>query len=206
MTISIANKPASSSASSKFVNSLLKGFREKLKYYLFKGSIKETQSNVITLTEETDPQKLELESRRALAYNTFYDQIYIFLSLRERGGFSIKYLDSFKENILRDTNPLFSQDENLGMLFLIDLIKEIRRLRQKVYINGRTFNKPLEIAINDMICKLYNSLPESTYDRLVGDELERECKEMAEFKERVIEMYPDNSEAQESYLRLHGFV
>ena len=205
MTLSIANKLISSSASSKFVNSILKKFREKLKNYIFKGSIKENQSNVISLTEETDPQKLELEFKEKLAYATFCDDLYIFLS--EPRDFSIRYLDSFKERILREKNPLFSQSKNLKMLFLIDLVKEIRKLRQKIAKNKASiFTESMQADIDQMIYKMYNNLPESTYDRLMGDELERECKEMAEFKERVKELYPDNIEAQESYLRLHGFV
>ena len=205
MTLSIANKPASSSASSKFVNSILKGFGTKLKNVIFKSSHEENQSNAVFITQETDPEKLELEHRKALVYNTFFDQIYIFLSLSKRRGFSIKYLDCLKETILRDKNFLFTQDENLRMLFLIDLIKEIRKLRQKIYQNrGSIDNHTMEDDINKMICQLYNNLPENTYELLRGEELELECQEMADFQERAKELYPDNIEAQESYLRLHG--
>lgn len=205
MTLSITNKPVSSSASPKFVNSILKGFGTKLKNVIFKSSHEETQSNAVLITQETDPEKLELEHRKALVYSTFCDQIYIFLSLSKRRGFSIKYLDCLKETILRNKNSLFSQDENLRMLFLIDLVKEIRKLRQKIYQNkGNIYNRPIEDDINKMICQLYNNLPENTYERLRGEELELECKEIAELKERAKELYPHNLEAQESYLRLHG--
>jgi hypothetical protein len=174
MTTGKTNLFISHSASSKFINSTLRAFKEKIKNYIGKGSIKENQSIALSLTEETDPQQLEREARKTLAYNTFFDQIYIFLSLSKRRGFSIKYLDSFKERILRDKSSLFSQAENLEMLFLIDLIKEIRKLSQKTNIGkGSAYNAPIESAINEMTRKLYNNLPEPTYDRLVGDELER---------------------------------
>ena len=205
MTLFIANKTTLSFASSKFVDSILGGFKEKLKNYIVKISTKECEDNIFPLIEEADSQKLKLDSRKTLVYNTFYDQIYIFLSLRKRRGFSIKYLDSFKKKILSGKDSLFSQDENLKMLFLIDLIKEIRQLRQKIDINkGGAYNEPMESAINEMTRKLYDNLPESTYDLLVGDELERECNEMAELKEKAKELYPDSYEAQESYLRLYG--
>lgn len=206
MTTSKTNLFVSFSASSKSVNSILKGFGEKLKNYIARGAIREKQGDTLSLSEEeeTDPQKLKLEYKKALVYNTFCDQIYNFLSLGKRRGFSVKYLDSFKERILRDKESLFSHSENLEMLFLIDLIKEIRKLRHKIEKNKRDINNGfMQADIDQMDYKMYNTIPESVFYRLENDRMEGELNERLQ-KAKVL--YPDNLEARENYLMLYGFV
>ncbi len=204
MTTSKTNLFVSFSASSKSVNSILKGFGEKLKNYIARGAIREKQGDTISISEETDPQKLELEFKKNLAYTTFCGEIYIFLS--KPRVFSIRYLDYFKERILREKKSLFSKSENMEMLFLIDLIKDIRKLRQKIAKNKGGFsNEYMEADINQMIYKMYNNLPEDVFYRLECDRMERQRNEMLELGETVKELYPNDPEAQDNYFAMRGF-
>jgi|GEM_PF-3417371 len=210
MTTGKANIFVSLPASLKSVNSILKSFGEKLKNYIAGKIFENNQAETLLLLEELDPRQEELNAIKGMAYDGFCEHIFYFLI--ENPAFSIKHLNSFKDRMLKypEKESLFSKSENMEILFLIDLVNEIRKLKQKINKDKRgIFTQSMEKQVNEMLDKMNKNLPEDVCHQLENHwarlEIREEIQEFKRVKEEARQYYSDDLEEQENYLEARGF-